>query len=286
MKQPGNYTTKGHDMSTAKPARKRVRKITKRKAPVGKITTTVLPDGMTPGHPLITEYPRRLRWDEEFVILQTEGACRPRKAGKHPLTGRQLYRMVKVVLLHAKGRITHPNVWHRQSSEAPQRKAIRVATAITLCQSCPVISQCESFAAGHPASDGTVLAGQYYGTGRVKNYKAKGLKPGIKDLMDEWNETVQGRTPKGRITKRFIRDLKTRPAFSPSKIRRHMDGSITEYSPFVETIQAVAVEITTEKLRDLNNDLATERFDDEIMPILTDSIRDDLSDLMGELFTR
>ena len=278
MKQPANYTTKGHDMNTAKPARKRVRRITKRKAPVGTITTTVLPDGMTPGHPLITEYPRRLRWDEEFVILQTEGACRPRKNGKHAETGKQLYRMVRVVLLHVKGRITHPNVWHRLPSEAPQRKATRVATAITVCQSCPVIDVCESFAAGHPASDGTVLAGQYYGTGRVKNYKAKGLKPGIKDLMDEWNETVQGRTPKGRITKRFIRDLKTRPAFSPSKIRRHMDGSITEYSPHIEAIQAVAVELHSEGM---------ERATLEAQyPILTDEIRDDIVDLMDDLFIK
>ena len=284
MKQPGNYTTKGHDMSTAKPARKRVRKITERKAPVGTITTTVLPDGMAPGHPLITEYPRRLRWDEEFVILQTEGACRPRKAGKHPLTGRQLYRMVKVTLLHVAGSVIHQNVWVRQHRE--KNAAVRVATAITVCQSCPVISLCESYADGHPATDGTVLAGRFYGKGRGAKVNGKIADPGIKDLMDEWNDTVQGQTPKGTITKRFIRDLKTKRPFSPTKIRRHMDGTITEYSPLVESIQAVAVEITTEKLRDLNNDLAAERFDDEIMPVLTDSIRDDLSDLMGELFTR
>ena len=279
--EPSNYTPKGHAMSTTKPARKRGRKIAKQ---VGTITTTVLPDGMTPGHPLITHHPRHLRWDENLVILQERGACRPRKSGKHARTGRQLYRMVAVTLLHVAGRITLQNPWAPKHRE--KNAAVRVATAITVCRDCPVISQCEDFAATHPAGEGFVLAGKFYGKGRGAKVNGEIADPGIKDLMDAWNLTKQGQTPKGKIAKSFIAGFRTRPAWTGTKIKRHIDGSITEYSPHVTAIQAVAVEIKTEKLRDLNNDLAASRFDHDIMPVITDEIRDDLADLMGELFTR
>ena len=244
-------------MSTTKPARKRGRKITEQ---VGTITTTVLPDGMTPGHPLITHYPRHLRWDENLVILQERGACRPRKNGKRGK--RQLYKTVAVTLLHVAGRITLLNPWAPKHRE--KNAAVRVAT---------VISQCEDFAATHPAGEGFVLAGKFYGKGRGAKVNGEIAEPGIKDLMDAWNLTKQGQTPKGKIAKSFIAGFRTRPAWTGTKIKRHIDGSITEYSPTVTAIQAVAVELKNEKLRDLNNDLAAERFDNDIMPVITDEIR-------------
>ena len=268
----------------------------------GKITVQVIPE-MTPhpglgvpGEPggpwsgIITEQnsPRRWEamWAERLVELQTRGLCRPRADGRT----RSGFRMVAVYLLHVVGKITHPNVWSPKFSEG--QKAVRVATAITVCRNCPVISQCEAYASTHPAADGFVLAGQYYGTGRSSKKDANGkiINPGIKDIMDTWNTTVQGKTRKGRITKSFINSIKTRRAWNPYQ-KRYVDGTITEYSPHIQNIQSAVAELqndtrpTVKGAALLQN--TSQRTDDMITVGITESnqrrLRGTTPELAGEI---